>query len=185
MGARTYDIGYFSSSDRGLECLLDMIPKMEEKLGRPVKSVWAYGWNTFDQVHSKNPEMMKWKWQIIRKMNNVGMVNKNRLSHEDLAKLMKDTKVWTYPTEFTEIHCITALKAVEAGCYPITTGVAALSETVTSGTTIKCNDIYTSIEKQNEFIDATIVAINSNVINIPKVANRYWHNVANVWSKAL
>ena len=93
---RKYDIGFYSSADRGLDVLCDLIPKIEEKLGRKVKTVWAYGWNSYDAIYSKNPEKMKWKWQIIRKMNNVGMDNKGRLTHEELAKLMKDTKVWTY-----------------------------------------------------------------------------------------
>ena len=180
---RNYDVGYFSSSDRGLECLLDMIPRIEEKLGRPVKSVWAYGWDTFDQMHSKNPEMMKWKWQIIRKMSEVGMENKNRLSHQDLAKLMQDTKVWTYPTEFTEIHCITALKAQEAGCIPVTTGCYALKETVGIEED-EVLDIYTNQKAQEKFIDRTVTALNNGGKNV-EVPNRYWSSVAKVWDANL
>ena len=182
-----YDIGFFSSADRGLDCLLDMIPKIEEQLGRKVKSCWAYGWNTFDGVHSKNPEMMKWKWNVIRKMNAVGMDDKGRLSHEDLARLMKDTKVWAYPTEFTEIHCITALKAQEAGCIPVVTGVAALKETVRRGNVINSANIYTDQNAQKDFIAKCILALNNHplLIDAGEVHNRYWPDVAKVWGDAL
>jgi tetratricopeptide (TPR) repeat protein len=183
---RTYDIGYFSSCDRGLECLLSLIPKIEEKLGRPVKSCWAYGWDTFDAMHSKNPDMMKWKWSIIRKMNDVGMENKNRLSHQDLAKLMQDTRVWAYPTEFTEIHCITALKAGEAGCIPVTTDCYALEETVADKTySVQCQDIYTNQVKQKLFVDTVVKALATKDYRPQQVPNAYWSDVAKVWSEEL
>jgi len=151
MKARAYDIGYFSSADRGLDVLLELIPHIEEKLGRKVTSCWAYGWNVYDMFHSKNPEKMKWKWQVIRSMNKVGMESKGRLSHEDLAKLMKDTKVWAYPTSFPEIHCITALKAQAAGCKVVTSGYGALQETVYM-TEEDIPDIHTKPEKLNELL---------------------------------
>jgi glycosyltransferase involved in cell wall biosynthesis len=181
---RQYDVGYFSSSDRGLECLLDMLPRIEEQLGSPVKAVWAYGWNSFDSMHAKNPDKMKWKWQMIRKMNDVGMESKGRLSHEDLAKLMKDTKVWAYPTEFTEIHCITALKAQEAGCIPVTTGCYALKETVGIEEP-EVLDIYTNIEAQEAFISRVVEAIQAKDFQTKQVDNRYWPDVAKIWDEAL
>lgn len=181
---RNYDIGFFSSPDRGLDCLLDMLPKIEKQLGRKVKAVWAYGWNNYDVMHAKDPAKMKWKWQMIRKMNDVGMESKGRLNHEDLAKLMKDTKVWAYPTEFTEIHCITALKTVEAGCIPVVTNIYALKETVRSQYKVNADDIYTNEQAQTEFINMAVLALNEGgaVGNVP---NRYWPDVAKIWDKAL
>lgn len=184
MSERQYDIGFFSSPDRGLECLLDLIPKIEDKLGRKVKTVWAYGWNNYDVAHAKSPEKMKWKWQMIRKMNAVGMENKGRLSHEDLAKLMKDVKVWAYPTEFTEIHAITALKTTEAGMSQVHTGVAALKETAPNATIVDCDDIYTNEAKQDEFVAAVVTAIKSGK-PVKQVESAYWSDVAQVWSEAM
>lgn len=56
-----YDIGFFSSCDRGLDTLIELIPRIEEKLGRKVTSVWAYGFQSYDAVHSGDPEKMKKK----------------------------------------------------------------------------------------------------------------------------
>ena len=90
MGTVKYDIGFFSSCDRGLKTAIDIIPEAEAKLGRKITSVWAYGFQSYDAVHSGDPEKMKEKWELIRGMSDVGMVNKDRLSHEELAKLMKE-----------------------------------------------------------------------------------------------
>lgn len=180
-----YDIGFFSSCDRGLDTLIELIPRIEEKLGRKVTSVWAYGFQSYDAVHSGDPEKMKKKWQLIRGMNDTGMVNKDRLSHEELAKLMKDTKVWCYPTEFTEINCITGLKAQEAGCIPVTTGCYALEETVTNNKfTVKCEDITTNEEKKAEFVEAVCNALDSDY-KIEPVPNVDWSDIAAAWSKEL
>jgi len=91
---------------------------------------WAYGWDSYDKMHSKNPQQMKWKWEMVRKMADVGCNVLGRLSHEDLALEFQSSSVWAYPTAFPEINCITAIKAGKAGCIPVTTGYAALQETV-------------------------------------------------------
>lgn len=183
---RTYDIGFFSSCDRGLDNVIGLLPEIEEKLGRKVKTVWAYGFQSFDAVHKNNPEMMKYKWQLIRGMNQVGIENKDRLSHEELAKLMKDTKVWFYPTEFTEIFCITALKAQEAGCIPVTTGCYALEETVTNSKyTVKCEDINTNVERRKEIVEAVVKALQDDEYKIEPVPNSDWKDVAKAWDGAL
>jgi hypothetical protein len=82
---------------------------------------------------------MQAKFEVMKKH---GVTVHGRVSHEELAKAMKEIQVWAYPTEFPEIHCITALKAQEARCYPVTTAVAALDETVQSGSKIRSRKIY-------------------------------------------
>jgi len=191
---KPFSVGYFSSYDRGLECLLDMWPKIREQVPEATLDIY-YGWNTFDQYHAKNPERMKWKWNMIRKMNQDGVTEHGRVNHIELAKAMKEIQVWAYPTEFTEIHCITALKAQEAGCFPVTTGVGALNETVQTG--IKLNhtlDIYSNKEAQAAFVSAVVDALKENTDNgwvaefklaKKEVPNRYWTDVAKKWDEVL
>lgn len=180
---RKNSVGYFSSYDRGLECLLDMWPKIKEQVPDATLDIY-YGWNSFDQMHAKNPAMMKWKWQMIRKMNDVGAVDHGRVDHQELAKAMQRIQVWAYPTEFTEIHAITALKTAEAGMHQVHTGVAALAETAKNGTIVACDDIYTNKAKQTEFIAAVVEAI-ENPKPSKQVENPYWTSVAEKWDKAL
>lgn len=188
-----HSVGYFSSYDRGLPCLLDMWPKIHAQVPDATLSIY-YGWDMFDKVHSKNPSQMKWKWQVIRQLHDLkemGVKELGRLNHEELAKAMKEIKVWAYPTEFTETCCITALKAQEASCYPVTTGVGALSETIQgTSTTIRhndgkpCTDIYTSEECQTKFANAVVFALLNNLegIGIPNVD---WSDVAKEWEANL
>lgn len=183
---RKYSVGYFSSYDRGLECLLDMWPRIKEQVPDATLDIY-YGWNSFDQMHSKNPQMMKWKWQMIRKMHEVGAVDHGRVNHQELADAMKEIQVWAYPTEFTEIHCITALKAQEAGCIPVVTSVAALKETALGGVQIDSDDIYTNEKAQKEFINMVVHGLVEDLeLDDSKLPDtRYWPDVAKVWSEAL
>ena len=183
---KPFSVGYFSSYDRGLECLLDMWPKIKEQVPEATLDIY-YGWNSYDAVHAKNPERMKWKWQMIRKFSQLdGVTEHGRVDHQTLANEMKEIKVWAYPTEFTEIHCITALKTQEAGMIPVTTNVAALQETVKNGIQVDCDDIYTNDKKQAEFIQAVVDVLNgAGPISDNKVPNRYWSDVARDWDVAL
>lgn len=171
---KLYSVGYFSSYDRGLETLLDMFPAIKEQVPEATLDIY-YGWQMFDKYHSKNPEKMKWKWQMIRKMAAVGAVDHGRVSHEELADAMKEIQVWAYPTEFTEIHCITALKAQEAGCIPVTTNVGALAETVVSGHKGELDEIP----------DLIVKALKGDKGKTGEVKDRYWTDVAKAWDKAL
>ena len=188
---RHYDIGYFSSADRGLDILLDMIPEIEKRLGRKVTTCWAYGWDIYDKFHAKNAEKMKWKWQQIKKMNEVGMDAKGRLSHEDLAKLMQDTNVWAYPTDFPEIFAITAVKAQAAGCKVVTSGYAALQETVWYDEE-DIEDISKNPDKLDKFVDRVVKALQEPrdekalAEHAEKLKNAYdWSVIAKGWHDAL
>lgn len=187
MAKKPYSVGYFSSYDRGLECLLNMWPKIKEQVPEATLDIY-YGWNSFDAVHTKNPEMMKWKWQMIRKLNDLkdqGVTEYGRVDHKTLAQKMKEIQVWAYPTEFTEIHCITALKAQRAGCIPVTTKVAALAETVVSGKNVNVDDIYTNEDAQKEFVDNVVYVLNHPGEYTTRQGAIYWTDVAKVWSEAL
>lgn len=186
MSKKPFSAGYFSSYDRGLECLLDMWPAIRKQVPEATLDIY-YGWNVFDEFHSKNPQMMKWKWQMIRKLNDLkdlGVAEHGRVNHQELADAMKQLRVWFYPTEFTEIHCITALKAVEAGMIPVVTKVAALSETVKAWH-LDCQDIYTNKKGQLAFIEMAEEALTGSLDIVDPADNRYWPDVAKVWDTCL
>lgn len=183
---KPFSAGYYSSYDRGLECLLEMWPEIRRRVPEATLDIY-YGWGTFDDLNRKRPQLMKWKWQMIKKLHDLGdmgVTEHGRVSHEELAKVMKETKVWVYPTEFPEIHCITALKAQEAGCYPVVTKVAALAETVKTGSFVIHDDIYTNKKARAEFIDEAVKALKEDHKVLP-VPNSDWSDVATKWSEVL
>ena len=61
-------------------------------------------------------------------MEQEGITHHGRLNSEDVSKLYLKADVWAYPTDFMEIDCITATKAMAANCVPITTDYAVMEE---------------------------------------------------------
>ena len=182
---RSNSVGYFSSYDRGLHCLLEMWPKVLKQVPDAKLEIF-YGWNLYDKMHSQNPAMMKIKWQMIRLMNHPSITDHGRVSHAELAEAMKKIKVWAYPTEFTEINCITALKAQEAGMIPVTTGCYALATSVIDHTySVRSTDIYTNEQDQKEFIAMLVKALGTEDYRPCKRDEWYWPAVAKEWEKVL
>lgn len=125
-----------SSPDRSLNILLDLFARIKERVPE-AKLHWAYGWEVFDAVHGSDSAIMDWKKKVLEKMESVpGVTNLGKIGHAEVAKLYLKAGVFAYPTEFAEIHCISALKAQAAGCIPVTTDFAALKETVQYGVTV-------------------------------------------------
>jgi glycosyltransferase involved in cell wall biosynthesis len=48
--------------------------------------------------------------------------------------------VWAYPCFFPEVNCITAQKAMAAGCWPVTSNFAALKDVVQRGDIVDMDD---------------------------------------------
>ncbi len=176
---RGHSVGYFSAYYRGLEVLLRMWPEIRKQVPDATLDVY-YGWESWVAYQGEDDFYHKMEDQF-HKLKDDGVTVHGRVSHEALAKAMKQTKVWAYPTEFPEIHCITALKAQEAGCYPVVTNVAALNETVKSGTVIKSQRIYHDEYKQKKFIEAVVNALQSESAT-PPVDKTAWSDVAADWT---
>jgi glycosyltransferase involved in cell wall biosynthesis len=83
------------------------------------------------QVHY----LEQFKASILGQINSLGreeggIFTHGRVNQEELAKAMYESNFWTYPTQFMETSCITALEAQAAGVIPVTSELAALKETV-------------------------------------------------------
>jgi glycosyltransferase involved in cell wall biosynthesis len=66
-------------------------------------------------------------------MNQPGITDHGRLSKEELRRLRQQCGIWAYPTDFTEINCISALECQADGVVPATLAYAALKEIIGSG----------------------------------------------------
>ena len=182
MSKRKNSVGYFSAYYRGLECLLKMWPSIREKVPDATLDVY-YGWESWLGLEGPDDfyERMEAKFE---EMKDQGVTVHGRVSHEVLANAMKEIQVWAYPTEFTEIHCITALKAQEAGCYPVVTNVGALAETVQSGVKLKTQRIYTDEYQQEQFVEAVVNALKNNLTGT-SVEGTDWSDVAQKWDEVI
>ena len=187
---RKHSVGWFSSYDRGIDTLLSIWPKIVEAVPDVTLDL-AYGWTVYDLFHSKNAERMKWKWQMIREFNKYGVKEHGRLSHIELADLMQTTQVLAYPTSFPEIDCITVKKAQAAKMDVVTSGYAALQESIIKDEP-EIEGIHDKPEALEAFADRLIEALlhpeSEETLEKRKqqiFAKYDWAVVAQAWDKVM
>jgi len=184
---RGHSIGYFSAYYRGLELLLKIYPKIKKEVPDVTLDI-AYGWDSWVALEGKNDFYNRMEARF-KELKPLGVTVHDRLSHEELAILMKKTKVWAYPTEFPEIFCITAVKANLAGCKPVITDVAALKETGgPSADFITSDTIYSNEYAKEKFTKKLIEALKSehNTNKQKEWAQQFdWLNVAKSWKEQI
>lgn len=182
MKKKTNSVGYFSAYYRGLECLLLMWPQIRAQVPDATLDVY-YGWESW-VAHQGEDEFYHRMEGLFEELKDEGVTVHGRVSHEELARAMQEIQVWAYPTQFEEIHCITALKAQEAGCYPVVTNVAALNETVQSGVKLKTKRIYIDEYQQSKFIKEVVNALREGKVGTP-VPECDWSDVARQWDATI
>ena len=121
-----------SSADRGMEAFLDCFEEIKKQVP-DAKAQWAYGWGVWDFSYSSVAKRAEWKAKTVRRMNALGVEDRGRLSHGEVAELYRKASIFAYPSEFAEIDCISLSKAMAAGAVPITTDFAALGEKANHG----------------------------------------------------
>lgn len=149
---------YTSAPTRGLEVLLRMWGKIKEKVPQ-AELHWFYGWETWEAMvekHGNHDEAYAWRKEMQELLKQPGVFEEGRVDHETIAQKYKEAQLWLYPTEFTEIYCITADKAQAGGALPVTTTVAALDERVKYGVKMDVADIYSNEEAQQKYIDFVV-----------------------------
>lgn len=125
---------YSSSADRGLDVLLEVWPQIRESVPDAELHVF-YGWETFDRAAQVQPHLFEFKARVLAAVENIGgeaggVFLRGRVGQTELYDAFQEARVWSYPTYFTETSCITAMEARAAGVVPVTSDLAALSETV-------------------------------------------------------
>jgi hypothetical protein len=119
-----------------------------------------YGWQLFDKFYNNNPERQVWKKKIEDGMKQPGVYHGGRLTQPELEKEYKKAGVWSYPTDFYEINCISAIKAQAFGAVPVCINYAALKDTVHFGYKVQ-GDIWDK-ETKELYTKTLISALKSN-----------------------
>lgn len=158
-----------SSPDRALSALVRIFPKIKAKEPR-ARMKWAYGFDIFDLLRSKDKEAMAWKKVMLKKMEQSGIENLGKISHKEVANLTLEAGVMLYPTHFFEIDCVSARKAQLGGAHVVCADFGALKTTVKYGYKIpspytKDNwcppyalDMADDPERDDEYVEAVLKA---------------------------
>src|SRR3990167_8235722 len=181
---------YSSSPDRGLPFLLLHWKEVRKAVPDAELNIY-YGFEVYDAIHANNPARMEWKNQVLTMMKQDGIIYHGRVGHDTLHKAIAKCGIWAYPTDFTEISCITAMKAQALGAVPVVTNYAALEETVKNGLRVDV-DIRTE-QGQKEYFDTLIGLLKDPIkqdeIRKPMMpwAKDYflWSHVAKIWDQLL
>lgn len=184
---KPYSVIYPSAYYRGLEYLLNMWPEVKKQVPEATLDVF-YGWESWVKLEGQDEFYLKMV-DKFKKMKKLGVTEHGRVDHKTLAKKYQESKVWAYPTEFPEIHCITALKANMAGCKPVITDVAALKETGgPNATYIETDRIYHDQYSQDKFVKELVKALKEehNTEEQIKWAKQHdWSEISKAWKEVI
>lgn len=180
-----------SSADRHLDATLDVFEELiRRQPNKPWKLAWYYGWGVYDTVHEGNKEMLDWKKKQMERFDR--LVKEGRaeggvmLGHKEIAEKYLESGVFIYPTQFYEVHCISAVKAQLAGCKMVTSDFAALKETVkgqkvhTDGKKWGKENTFGDAENVHNYVDAILEWKYDDKIEL--VRKQYnWDNIGEQW----
>ena len=124
-----------SSLDRGLDVMLDLWPQVKKLRSDATLEIY-YGIDNWRKINAKNPKglaVIDYFMARIASMKGAGVHYHGRVGQAELARAHMGALVWAYPTAWLESSCITAMEAQAAGAFPVTSALAALTETVHSG----------------------------------------------------
>jgi len=145
---------YASSPDRGLIPLLELWPRIKSELPDATLGVY-YGWRGCVQLGAGGDDVWmsrfsKCRQDYERLRYQDGITDCGMVPHRELANAFRSSGIWCYPTDFTETGCLTAVKARASGVVPVTSTLAALSETA------RC-DLATLVEREADDYDDQIL----------------------------
>ena len=122
---------YSSSPDRGLDLLLDLLPRIQKEVPEAEVHIF-YGFENWEKsARSRNDQSQIALIEgLKKKFTQPGVCYRGRVGQKTLAREFMKAELWAYPTWFTETFCITGVEAMASGTPIVTTDVAALTTTV-------------------------------------------------------
>lgn len=117
---------YMSAYNRGLKIALDNWKEIKEAVPDATLDVY-YGWQGYDAINANNPERMEWKNNIVNLINECkDVTDHGRIGHKQIIEEIKKADIFCYPCIFNEVYCISYVKAMAGGAYPVSSDYAEL-----------------------------------------------------------
>jgi 2-polyprenyl-3-methyl-5-hydroxy-6-metoxy-1,4-benzoquinol methylase/glycosyltransferase involved in cell wall biosynthesis/tetratricopeptide (TPR) repeat protein len=185
---------YSSSPDRGLLSLLQMWPRIRQRVPDATLHVF-YGFDTWQKsAELRNDQRALAQISLLRSMMKelepLGVHVRGRVDQKTLAREMLSAGAFLFPTWFTETFCIGAAEAQCAGLQIVTSPIAALAETAVrgGGRPVFVEGDWLSPAYQEAFVTAAVDALlfttdehrNAMMLKARDVFD--WSHVADQWT---
>ncbi|MGP8260357.1 MAG: tetratricopeptide repeat protein [Acidobacteriaceae bacterium] len=185
-----------SSADRSLEAFLDCFEEIKKQVPN-ARAQWAYGWGVWEIFHAASVLKLEWKTRMQERMRDLGVEERGRISHDEIAQLYRKANVFAYPSEYAEIDCISLTKAMAAGAIPVTTDFAAMGEksqhggvflhsTKTKDDWIQPDQFHFEIadpEQKKEFVREAVKLLLNPLSEVERESMREWARFTFDWNK--
>lgn len=182
-----YRLIYTSANERGLRILYDIWPDVKKAVPEATLDTY-YGWDGYVTMHRDNPERMAWKSMMQKRGQELeGVTEHGRYPQNKLNIEMSKSGIFAYPCVFPEVYCISYVKALMAGCYPVTSDFAALEHYAKYGGEQVHYDPKDPDKFINEYKKTLIKALKNNKRNLPDVSevkDKFaWATTAKSWAE--
>lgn len=150
---------YTARPERGMDLLLREIMPRVWKEDPEVELVLAGYDNTVPEMQSFYDSLH----QMVERHRQDGRTIwwLGPLTKEKLYKEYQQATMYVYPTDFEEVSCITAMECMATGLPVVTTGKAALDETLDPDASLQFDYNIRTEEGQDKFADAVLSLMNS------------------------
>jgi len=179
---------YMSSHNRGLKILLDNWSEIKKAVPDATLDIY-YGWQSFDALTKDNPERTEWKRQIVDQINSLdGVTDHGRISQFQIVEEINKAEIFAYPCIFPEVYCISQVKAMAGGAFPVTSDYGELANYAKYGG----KQVHYEYGKVKDFAKAytkeliTALQSDSTNLDVQSVRDTFsWQNTAKQWDKEM
>lgn len=177
---------YMSSYNRGLKILLDHWDEIKKEVPDATLDIY-YGWGSYDALNKDNPERMEWKNSMVKQMKKLDDVTDHgKISHEQIIHEIMTADIFAYPCIFPEVYCISYIKAISGGAYPVTSDYAELEHYKKHGGIQAHYEQGKFTEFVDEYIAKLIKALKSSDRTLTVNRDEYsWKTTAKNWAKEM
>lgn len=162
---------YASSPDRGLLGLLDMWPDVRAREPEAELHIY-YDWSVFRRRCPREAEDLE---DLVNDLP--GVFYHGGVSHEELHSAFLASGVWAYPLTDPEVEtfCITAVKAMAAGCIPVVVNTGALPHVLGGEHWGACSlEALRTPEGEHAFVEKLLQALHTPADKRADIENALW-----------